>query len=232
MRREVVRYLAQRTDRLVDHIGRIVDDLALVRRALLARKRRKRHPGRRQQRAESVVQLLREARPGLLLGAEHGRKDAFVEQLPLPVQAVDVFEQLVGVHDADRQTYRDHDPQIAEPPARHVVPAGHQQLHEPLDGEQREAHDEENPHRVVLGGAYQPQGVSRGEGLDDDRNDEQDFDQHRPDYLLYCKYTIISALRQALRADGNPSGPPARAPPRRNRATRPIRRCPAPPAPR
>ena len=230
MRREVVRYLAQRTDRLVDHIGRIVDDLALVRRALLARKHRERHPGRRQQRAESVVQLLREARPGLLLGAEHGREDAFVEQLPLPVQTVDVFEQLVGIHDADRQTYRDHDPQIAEPPARHVVPAGHQQLHEPLDGEQRKAHDEENPHRVVLGGAYQPQGVSRGEGLDDDRNDEQDFDQHRPDYLLYCKYTIISALRQALRADGNPSGPPARAPPRRNRATRPIRRCPAPPA--
>ena len=49
----------------------------------------------------------------------------------------------------------------------------------------RKAHDKENPHRVVLGGAYQPQGVSRGEGLDDDRNDEQDFDQHRPDYLLY-----------------------------------------------
>ena len=159
-------------------------------------------------------------------------KGRSAEQLPRPVPTGDVFEQLVGVHDADRQTYRDHDPQIAEPPARHVVPAGHQQLHEPLDGEQREAHDEENPHRVVLGGAYQPQGVSRGEGLDDDRNDEQDFDQHRPDYLLYCKYTIISALRQALRADGNPSDPPARAPPRRNRATRPIRRCPAPPAPR
>ena len=180
MRRKVVRDFAQRADRLVDHIGRVVDDFALIGVVLLARKGRERHPGRRKQRPEAVVELLRETRPGLLLGAEHGRQDALVEQRPLAVKPVDVFEELVGVHHADRQADRDHDAQVAEPPARNdLEPGGEEQLHEAFDREQRETYDEKNPHRIVFGGAHQPQGIARGDALDDDGDDEQDLDQHR-----------------------------------------------------
>ena len=170
--RKVVRNLAQRTDRLVDHIGRIVYDLALLGVVLLTREGRKRHFGRREQRPETVVQLLRETRPGLLLGAEHGREDTLVEQRPLTVQTVDVFEQLVGVHHADRQADRDHDPQITEPPAGNDLEARYEkQLDEAFDRQQRKAHDEKNPHRIVFGGAHQPQGIARGDALDDDGYD-------------------------------------------------------------
>ena len=182
--RKVVRNLAQRTDRLVDHIGRIVDDLLLLGAAFVACQRRKRHPRRREQRPQPVVQFLREARTRLFLGAEHGREDAFVEQLPLAVKPADVLEELVGVHHADRQADRDHDPQVGEPPPGDILPAGHQQLHEPLDREQRKPHDEENPHRIVLGSPHQFEGICRRDRLDEDGDDKQDLNQHRrPDFL-------------------------------------------------
>ena len=179
VRRKVVRNLAQRADRLLDHIGRIVDDLALLGAALVARKGRQRHLRRREQRTQPVVQLLRETRPGLLLGTQHGRQDALVEQRPLVIQAVDILEELVRVHHPDRQADRHRDAQVGEPPARNDLHAHiHEQLHQPLDGQQREAHDEEYPHGVVLRGTHQPQGIGRRQRLDDDRDDEQDLDEH------------------------------------------------------
>jgi len=49
------------------------------------------------------VQFFRETRPRFLLGAQHGREDAAVSHLSLPVEAIDVFEEFVRIHDADRK---------------------------------------------------------------------------------------------------------------------------------
>lgn len=94
MRRKVVRNFPQRADRLVDHISRITDDLLLIGRQRLPLQGRQRHTGRREQRPQPVVQILRETRPRFLLGAQHGRQDALVEQLPLAVEPGDVLESL------------------------------------------------------------------------------------------------------------------------------------------
>ena len=177
--REVVRNLAQRADRLVDHVGCVVDQLALRVVVLLAREGRQRHLGRREQRSQAVVQLLREARPRLLLGAQHGREDALVEELTLAVEPPDVLEEFVRIHHPHREAERHHHARVGERDARHAVAVNQHELHHAFDRQEQKTRDEKNPHRVVFGGVHQAQGVDRSHGLHRDGDDEQNFDPHR-----------------------------------------------------
>ena len=125
------------------------------------------------------MQLFRETRTGFLLGAQHGRQDAAVPQLTLTIEPVDVFEEFVRIHDADREADRDDDAQIDDPCPGFVTARFVAQLYDVLDRQQKESDDEKDPHRIVFGRSHQTQGEDRGDGLDQNGDDKQKYQHGR-----------------------------------------------------
>ena len=184
MRAQIDRNLAQTADGLVDYVAGVSQNLAAALVGLIGRQRRNGHLGRREQRPQPVVQILRETQPLFFLGAQHGIQYAALADPALVLGTGDVVENPLDEQHAERDAERRDD---AHPHEKLRRQAQDRLQARDLDvfgqahkRHARKSHREQHPRKIVLGPAYQADRDDGGHDLQYDGNDQQNFDNHKP----------------------------------------------------
>ena len=197
MRTQVCGNLAEAADRLIHDVVNIADNLLILLAHIRRIQRRNGHFGRRKQRSQTVVQVLRKALPLFFLGTQYGIEDPALGNAALALGAGNVIEDFVNNQDTSGETERGNDTQPNEKflrqmqlfHMRHLDVLAKTQAGQPC-----QSHRKEHPREVILSLLDHPDGHRSRTQLQDDRNDKQYFNNHTATVISQSKITNYPCL--------------------------------------